>query len=111
MQRENCETTQAPEQNRDTRASAVSTVSKSKERKKNPHMRDMHEKKFIHPSAYFLQRRLLSELLWWLVLACFMSIWSLSRQVNARTDNACRGDHISRALGVSGLITEEYTRW
>lgn len=39
MQRENCETTQAPEQNRDTRASAVSTVSKSKERKKTPHRR------------------------------------------------------------------------
>lgn len=37
MQRENCETTQAPEQNRDTRASAVSTVSKSKKRKKKNH--------------------------------------------------------------------------
>lgn len=28
------------------------------------YMRGMHEKKFIHPSAYFLQRRLLSGLLW-----------------------------------------------
>lgn len=37
MQRENCETKQAPEQKGDTRASAVSTVSKSKEKKNKKH--------------------------------------------------------------------------
>lgn len=46
MQRENCETTQAPEQIGDTWASTVSTVSKSKEREKKHRRGNM-----IQPAA------------------------------------------------------------
>ncbi len=57
-----------------------------------------HEKKSIRQVLISPQWRLLSELLWWVVLAWFTSILTLRRQVNTKPYNGCQDDHIFYAV-------------